>query len=98
MFHEDLIHLSFPSSTRSSTSDLSPLESVLPLLIALERGSLEIEGALPVDHTSTIKSVRAYKTREVFSFSLRNIVPLPGDLSLFYNYCNILNKYYLLNI
>ena len=44
----------------SSNSDLSSLESFLHLLVALERGSVETEGALPVDHTSTIKSVRAY--------------------------------------
>ena len=49
---------------KSSTSDLSPLESVLCLLVALERGSVETEGALPIDHTPTIKLVRAYKTRE----------------------------------
>ena len=52
-------------------------------------GSVEIERALPIDHTPTIKSVRAYKTREVFSFSLRNNVPLPRDWNPFYNYsCN----------
>jgi len=45
---------------RSSTSDLSHLESVIRLLVALERGSVEIEGVSPVDHTPTIKSVRAY--------------------------------------
>jgi len=36
---------------RNSTSDLSPLEFVLRLLVALERGSVETEGALLVDHT-----------------------------------------------
>ena len=42
------------------TPNMSPLESVPRLLVALERGSVETKGALPVDHTSTIKSVRAY--------------------------------------
>ena len=45
---------------RSSISDLFPLESVLSLLIALGRGSVETKGVLPIDHTTTIKSVRAY--------------------------------------
>jgi len=45
---------------RSSTFDLSPLESILRLFVALERDFVEIEGALPVDHTPMIKSVRVY--------------------------------------
>jgi len=45
---------------RSSTSNLSPLEFVLRLLVALERGYVGMEEALPIDHTSTIKLVRAY--------------------------------------
>ena len=45
---------------RSSTSNLSPLESVLCLLAALERGFVGTDEALPVNHTLTIKSVRAY--------------------------------------
>jgi len=45
----------------SSTSSLSPSG-------ALEQHSVEIEGVLPVDHTLTIKSVRAYKI--IISFSL----------------------------
>jgi len=43
----------------SSASNLSPLDSVLRLLVSLERGFIETEGTLPVDHTPTIKSVRA---------------------------------------
>jgi len=42
----------------SSTFGLSPLESVLRLF-SLERGFVETEGALPIDHTPTIKSVKA---------------------------------------
>jgi len=45
----------------SSTSSLSPPG-------ALEQRSVETEGALPVDHTPTIKSVRAYKI--IIGFSL----------------------------
>jgi len=42
--------------------------SNLPLFGALEQRSVETEGALPVDQTSTIKSVRAYEI--IISFSL----------------------------
>ena len=35
---------------------------------ALERDSVGIEGALPVDHTLTIKSVRAYKNKISIQF------------------------------
>jgi len=44
----------------SFNSGLSFVVSIL-LFVALVRDSVEIEGVLPVDHTSTIKSVRAYK-------------------------------------
>jgi len=49
------------------------LDGQAPLLACLfllhfEQRSAEAEGALPVDHTSTIKSVRAYKT--IINFSL----------------------------
>jgi len=36
-------------------SNLSPLDFVMRLLVALERGSVGTNGVLPVDHTSTIK-------------------------------------------
>ena len=45
----------------SSASSMSPPNT-------LEQRSIETEGALPVDHTPTIKSVRAYKI--IISFSL----------------------------
>jgi len=41
----------------SSSSGLSLLESVLPL-VALECDSVETEGALPVDCTPKIKSIK----------------------------------------
>ena len=47
----------------SSSSNLSPLDSVMRLLVALERGSVGSEETLPVDHTLTIKLVRAYENR-----------------------------------
>jgi len=43
----------------SSSPGLPLLEFVLRL-VALEPGSAEIEGVLPVDCTPTIKSIRAY--------------------------------------
>jgi len=45
------------------TSSFSNLLS----LGALEQRSVETEGALPVDHTLTIKLVRAYKIKISFS-------------------------------
>jgi len=51
----------------SSNSGLSPLESVLRLVV-LEHGSIEIEGTLIVDHTPTIKSVRSYLNLRSNSF------------------------------
>jgi len=41
---------------RSSASDLSPPESILRLLVALERGSVEIKGVIPVDHTLIVRA------------------------------------------
>ena len=38
------------------------------LLVALERGYVGIEWALPVDHTPTIKSVRAYENKISIQF------------------------------
>jgi len=43
-----------------SVSSLTPLD-------AMEQCSAGTEGALPVDHTSTIKSMRAYKIIIIFS-------------------------------
>jgi len=46
--------------SESSAPNLSPLASVMFLLVALECGSVGTEGPIPVDHTLTIKSVKAY--------------------------------------
>jgi len=46
-----------------SASNLSSLDFVLRLLVALECGSVGTEGALPVDHTPTIKSLKAYENK-----------------------------------
>jgi len=72
----------------SSAPNLSLLDFVFCLLVALEHGSVAIEETLLVDHTLTIKSVRAYKIRQVFSFSIvfKNSVPLPGFSSPFIAY------------
>jgi len=53
----------------SSSSGVSPLESVLRLVV-LERGFVEIEGALPVYHTLTIKSERALLKFKKYSISV----------------------------
>ena len=52
----------------SSTPNLSPLTSFLCLFVALERGSVGTEGALHVDHTMMIKSVRAYENKISIQF------------------------------
>jgi len=52
----------------SFASNLSSLDFVMRLLIALERGSVGTEGTLFVDHTLTIKSVRAYKNKISIQF------------------------------
>jgi len=44
----------------SFVSNLSSLDFVMRLLVAMERDFVETEGALPIDHTLTIKSVRAF--------------------------------------
>ena len=64
----------------SSSSDLSPIS-------ALRCRSTGIKGALPVDHTLTIKSVRAFKISNQFWFqAFRNNIPLLGVLNFFYIY------------
>jgi len=44
----------------NSVPNLSLLDYVLRLLVALERDSVGTEETLPINHTPTIKSVRAY--------------------------------------
>jgi len=52
----------------SFTSNLFPLDFALRILVALERDSVETEGALLVDHTPTIKLVRTYENKISIQF------------------------------
>jgi len=52
----------------SFAPNLSHLASIMRLLVALERGSVGTEGALHVDHTTMIKSVRAYENKISIQF------------------------------
>jgi len=52
----------------SSASNLSPLDFVLCLLLALKHGFVGTERDLPVDHTPRIKSMRAYEDKISIQF------------------------------
>jgi len=55
----------------------SPASNLSPLA-ALEGGFAGTKGALLVDHTPTIKSVRTFKSSNLFKLSLRNGISVPG--------------------
>jgi len=53
---------------------MSLLESAFPF-VALERGSVETEGAYLLIALQRSSQYKAYKNQEVTSFSLRNSIP-----------------------
>ena len=55
------------------------------VLGALERGTTGIEGALPIDHTPTIKLVRAYENKISiqFQFNIQKYLTFTEDLKPF---------------